>query len=168
MIEWINFSVMILSVIFLLYFYVKSVGPKALENKIGEIAYQKCARYRLISSIFMFIYFANYVIYIFYPLSVRLPRTFPWSYWVSFLIAVLIAIPGGYLMYRGVKDAGKETLVPKKEHVLYKGIYQKIRHPQAVGEMPFAWVFSFILNSPFLVLFSFILIPMRDRLSDES
>ena len=49
-------------------------------------------------------------------------------------------------------------MVPKKDHILYGGIYEKIRHPQAVGEMPLWWVLSFLLNSPFLVLFSFVYI----------
>jgi len=55
-----------------------------------------------------------------------------------------------------MKDAGSETISPKKEHTLYKGIYNRMRHPQAVGETSYWWVFSFFLNSPFLVLISFI------------
>jgi len=51
-------------------------------------------------------------------------------------------------------------MVVKKEHTLYGGIYQKIRHPQALGEMPFFWVFAFLLHSPFLVLFSFLWVPI--------
>jgi protein-S-isoprenylcysteine O-methyltransferase Ste14 len=72
-----------------------------------------------------------------FPLPLPLPRTFPWSWRVSALIAVLIAIPALYLMLRGVKDAGEETMRPKREHVMYGGIYTRIRHPQAVGEFPF-------------------------------
>jgi methanethiol S-methyltransferase len=39
---------------------------------------------------------------------------------------------------------------------MYHGIYRRIRHPQAAGEVWFWWVFAFLLNSPFLALFSFI------------
>jgi protein-S-isoprenylcysteine O-methyltransferase Ste14 len=79
---------------------------------------------------------------------------------VSALIAVVIAVPAGYLLWRGVRDAGKETLVVKKEHTLYGGIYEKIRHPQAVGEILFWWVIAFLLHSPFLVLYSTVWIPV--------
>jgi protein-S-isoprenylcysteine O-methyltransferase Ste14 len=159
-ISWINFIILVLSTIGVLYFYVISVGPAALEQKIGQIAYQRCARYRWITGSLMGVTTANYVIYTFYPLPIGLPETFPWSYWVSAIIAMLIAIPSGYLMLRGVKDAGEETMKPKKEHTLYCGIYEKIRHPQALGEMPLYWVFAFLCNSPFLVLYSFIWIPV--------
>ena len=160
MIAWINFAVMLLSALLCLYFYVKSAGPAALERKIGESAHRKCTRFRIIASIFMIVAAINYVIYFFYPLPLPLPRTFPWDWWISALIATSIAIPGGYLWFRGMKDAGQETILVKKEHTLYGGIYRKIRHPQAAGEITFWWVIAFFLNSPFLALFSFIWIPI--------
>ena len=51
-------------------------------------------------------------------------------------------------------------MVIRKEHTLFGGIYERIRHPQAAGEMPFWWVIAFLLNSPFLVLYSFVWIPI--------
>jgi protein-S-isoprenylcysteine O-methyltransferase Ste14 len=57
-------------------------------------------------------------------------------------------------------DAGRETLEPKREHTMYGGIYQRIRHPQALGEMPAFWIVAFALHSPFLVLWSSIYIPV--------
>lgn len=63
-------------------------------------------------------------------------------------------------MYRGVEDAGEETMRPKREHTLYGGIYTRIRHPQAVGELPLWWALAFPVNSPFLVLFSFCYVPV--------
>ncbi len=160
MIEWINFIVLIASALLYLYFYVKSAGPAALEKKIGKAAYPKCARYRLISAVFSFILLGNYVVYFFYPLPVPIPQMFPWDWWISVLIAVLIAFPGGYLLGKGAKAAGEESMKPKKEHTLYGGIYNKMRHPQAVGEAAFLWVIAFLLNSPFLVFLSFFLIPI--------
>ncbi len=160
MISWINFGVLIISSIIFLVYYIMSVRPASLEKVIGLIAYQRCARYRIVASVFMTVTAANYVIYFFHPLCVPLSHTFPWAWWSSVLIAMVIGIPSGYLMWRGIKDAGIETLTPKKKHSLYGGIYEKIRHPQAVGEMPFWWVIAFLLNSPFLVLFSFVYVPI--------
>jgi protein-S-isoprenylcysteine O-methyltransferase Ste14 len=160
MISWINFIIMIISALLFSYFYIKSVSPAALEKKIGKIAYLKCGRYRIIASVFEIIVIINYIIYFFYPLPVLLSRTFPWNRWISVLIAALIAIPAGYLFGKGIKDAGKEAMIPEKEHILYGGIYKKIRHPQAAGELTFWWVIALLLNSPFLAMFSIIWIPV--------
>ena len=160
MIAWINLIILIIATFLTLYFYVKSVGPAALEQKIGLAAYKKCTQYRFLSGLLMGVVTINYIVYIFYPLPIPLAPTFPWSWWVSVLIAVVIAIPSGYVWIRGMKDAGEETMLVKKEHSMYGGIYQKIRHPQAVGELPFWWVIAFLLHSPFLVLYSFVWIPI--------
>ena len=160
MIVWINFMIMLVSSFLFSYFYIKSVGPATLEKKIGREAYPRCAKYRLTAAIFEIIVCINYIVYFFYPLGIHIPRTFPWNWWISTLIAALIAVPAGYLFGKGVKDAGKEAMVPEKKHTLYKGIYNRIRHPQAVGELAFWWVIAFFLNSPFLALFSFIWVPI--------
>lgn len=160
MIAWINFASLLLAALLLLYFYVKSVGPAALEKRIGGAAYAKCTQYRIIASIFEIIAAANYIVYFFYPLPLRLPQTFSWGWWISIVISIVIAIPGGYLWWRGTRDAGRETIAPSKEQTLYGGIYRKIRHPQAAGEVTYWWVIAFILNSPFLTIFSFIWIPI--------
>jgi protein-S-isoprenylcysteine O-methyltransferase Ste14 len=160
LIEWINFAVMVLSTLLTLFFYLKSVGPVALAEKIGETAYKRCTVYRMMAGIFMTIAMVNYVLYIFYPLPLPLVDTFPWQRWISISIAILIAIPSGYIWFRGMRDAGEETMIVKQEHTLYGGIYEKIRHPQAVGEMPFWFVIAFLLHSPFLVLYSFVWVPI--------
>jgi protein-S-isoprenylcysteine O-methyltransferase Ste14 len=159
-IAWLNFAVLAVSTLLTLHFYVKSVGPAALEKKIGPAAYTRCTRYRFVAAGFMGVATANYLIYFFYPLPLPLPQSFPWPWWVSALIAGAIALPSGYLLWRGMRDAGEETMIVKKEHTLYGGIYQKIRHPQALGEMPFWWVIAFLLHSPFLVLYSTVWIPV--------
>ncbi len=61
---------------------------------------------------------------------------------------------------RAMQAAGRETNLVKKDHTLFGGIYKKIRHPQAAGEVTFWWVIAFLLNSPFLAIFSFILLPI--------
>jgi len=161
MISWTNFSVMLVSAFLFSCFYIKSVGPAALEKKIGKAAYSRCGKYRLIASVFEIIVVINYIIYFFYPLQVPLLlRVFPWDWWISILAAALIAIPAGYLLIRGLKDAGRESIIPEKKNMLHKGIYRKIRHPQAAGELLLWWVIALLLNSPFLVLLSFIWIPI--------
>jgi protein-S-isoprenylcysteine O-methyltransferase Ste14 len=160
MVNWINLISLILSAFLFLYFYVKSAIPATLEKRIGDIAYSRCTRYRLISGAFEIVAVVNYIAYFFFPLSVSLPRTFPWDWWISSVIGVLIATLGGYFLLKGLKDAGEESVFVKKEHNLFRGIYKKMRHPQAVGEVTFWWVIAFLLNSPFLALFSFIWIPI--------
>ena len=159
-IDWLNFIVLIMSTVLMAHFYIKSVGPAALEKKIGESAYPKCKQYRIIASAFEAMAVANYLIYYFYPLPINIPRFFPWEYWVSVVMGLVILIPSLILMFKGLRDAGKESLEPRKEHTLYGGIYETFRHPQAIGEA-FIWLgISFFLNSPFLILYSFLWFPL--------
>ncbi len=159
-IEWINFFVLIISSILFLAFYIRSVSPAQLERKMGEIAYSRCKTYRIIAGVFEGITVVNYVVYVFYPLPLGLPLIFPWEWWISAIVGLVILFPSLYLMIIGMRDAGEETLEPKKEHGLYTGIYEKIRHPQAIGESVLWFPIALFLNSPFLVLFSFLWIPV--------
>jgi protein-S-isoprenylcysteine O-methyltransferase Ste14 len=160
-IGWINFITLIIGGVLMTIFYLMSVRPTAMEKEMGEKAYRRAGIYRILASIFMFTLTANYILYRWYPLPFDpFPPRFPWPYWVSVLIAVMIAIPSLYLMVRGSLDAGKETLLPDKEHSMYAGIYGKIRHPQALGELPLWWVIAFLVHSPFLAVLSFIWIPV--------
>ena len=159
-IEWSTFVVLIISTVLMAHFYIKSVGPAALEKKIGESAYSKCKQYRIIASAFEVVAVANYLIYYFYPLPIDFPRFLPWEYWVSVAVGFVILTPSLTLMFKGLRNAGKESLEPMKEHTLYDGIYEILRHPQAVGEA-FIWLaISFFLNSPFLILYSFLWFPI--------
>ncbi|MFW9908345.1 MAG: methyltransferase family protein [Candidatus Thorarchaeota archaeon] len=160
MIEWLNVSSLVVSTILFTFFYIKSVGPATLEQKIGERAWEVCARYRLAMGVFEFLTIVNYVLYYFYPLPLPLPNQLPWDWWLSLVFAVLIGVPSVYLMVRGMMDAGEETLKPRKEHEMYGGIYERMRHPQAVGESVVWFPFALLLHSTFLVLYSFIFIPI--------
>jgi protein-S-isoprenylcysteine O-methyltransferase Ste14 len=160
LIPWINIGVLILATILMFYFYMQGARPAQLEKKIGPVAYQKCGRYRVIASLFELIAITNYIVYYFYPLPIPIPQTFPWSYWISVTTAVIIGVPCGYIMLRGVLDAGEAGMLPKKNQKLFGGIYTKIRHPQAMGELPLWWVMSLLFNSPFLALYSIVWIPI--------
>ena len=160
LIEWVNLAIFIVSVFFCTIYYIKSVQPAALEKKIGEIAYKKCTDYRKISGIFMFVIIINYFIYFYYPLPINFPRYFPWNYWISIIVVIAISVPSIIIMLKGVHDAGKETMRPSKEQTLYGGIYEKIRHPQIIGELGTWWIVPLLLNSPFLSLISLAMIPI--------
>lgn len=160
MIAWINLAVLLTATVLTAVYYVASAGPAALEKRVGAAAYGKCTRYRFLSGVFMTLVGVTYVVYAFYPLPLPLPRTFPWPYWVSAVIAVVIAVPSGVVWVWGMKDAGEETMLVKKEHQLYGGIYGKIRHPQAAGEVCYWWVFAFLCNSPFLAVYSIVWLPL--------
>jgi protein-S-isoprenylcysteine O-methyltransferase Ste14 len=160
MIAWLNFIVLVIATFLTGYLYIKSVQPVALAHKIGEAAWQRSARYRSISIIFMTITVINYIVYAFYPLPLSFPEHFTWPWPVSIVLGLIILIPATYLLIRGSKDAGEETLKPSPDHKMYGGIYEKMRHPQAVGESVTWLGGAFLLNSPFLVLYSLIWLPI--------
>ena len=160
MFSWINFIVLILSTALMVFFYIKSVYPATLSQKIGLRAYARCAYYRITASIFELITIINYLIYFFVPLSIGFPQFFMWDYWISIFVAIIILLPSLYIMLKGVKDAGREALFPDIDHTLYTGIYDKIRHPQALGEAFIWFSVALILNSPFLFLYSLVWFPL--------
>ncbi|MHA1725289.1 MAG: methyltransferase family protein [Promethearchaeota archaeon] len=57
-------------------------------------------------------------------------------------------------MGKAMKDAGSETLTPSKDLKMYGGIYNYIRHPQALVEFPIFVALGYLLNSWFLVFIS--------------
>ena len=160
MFAWINFSILLIASMLFLYYYVRSASPAGREKVIGARAYQLCFYNRLAAGALEFVITANYILYFFFPLPTPLPERFPWDWWISLVIALVIGIPATTLMMLGVAHAGEETIRPKMEHKMYAGIYTKLRHPQAVGEVFLFWVIAFLLHSPFLVLFSFIYFPI--------
>lgn len=159
-IAWLNLALLVGAMALTLVFYVLSVQPAALAEKIGPAAYGRCGRYRMVAGLMMGLETVGYVLYFFYPLPIPLPRAFPWPWWVSALIGAAIALPAGYMLARGMVDAGEETMVPKEEHTLYGGIYEKVRHPQAWEALLWLTV-AFLLHSPFLALFSLLWLPVE-------
>lgn len=154
-IGWLNFASIVLSSIIFSVLYVLSVRPAHLERKIGEKAYRRCGLYRTLSMVPMTLAMVNYVLYRWYPLPIDpLPARFPWPYGVSLILAVALGLPAMAVFIQGMRDAGEETLAPDKSHTLYGGIYEKIRHPQALGEAPLWLIMALLLNSPFLTFFS--------------
>ena len=160
MIAYLNIVVLISSGLIFFVLYVISVSPAQLEKRWGAAAYPRCGRIRAVAMVFEFIAVGCYIVYYFYPLPLPLPTQFAWGWPVSLAIGTLVGVPSIWLMVKGMLDAGTESAVPDKSHTLYGGIYKYMRHPQAFGEMTIWWAIAFWLNSPFLVLFSFIWIPL--------
>lgn len=160
MIAWLNLTLLTFSALLFLYYYVLSVSPAALEAIYGHKAYQRCGNYRVVAIGFEFITVINYIVYFYYPVNSPIPQTFLWPWWISVSLALLIGVPAVSLMIVGMKDAGEEAVRPRKEHGMYEGIYAKLRHPQAVGEV-FIWlVIALLLNSPFLAVYSLLFVPI--------
>lgn len=161
MISWINFFVCILSSVLFLLFYIRSVRPAGRALLEGPAAYQKCYIDRLLSGVFEGVITLNYILFLFFPLPcLPISEHFPWPWWVSIVIGLVIGIPATWLMIKGAMDAGEETIKPKVNHSMYTGIYERIRHPQATGEVFLFAVIGFLLHSPFLVLYSLIFFPI--------
>jgi protein-S-isoprenylcysteine O-methyltransferase Ste14 len=160
MIAWVNFTILLIASVLFLLFYVRSARPAGRAMIIGPGAYQRCFYERIVSAIFEFVITANYILYFYYPLPIPLPVKFPWPWWVSVVIAVLIGVPALALMSLGILAAGEETMHPKKLHSMYGGIYTKLRHPQAEGEVFLFPVMALLLLSPFLLIFSLIYFPL--------
>jgi protein-S-isoprenylcysteine O-methyltransferase Ste14 len=157
---WLNLFALLVTLLLTHVLYSESVQPARLARKIGDRAYRRAAVYRLLASVAMLLHVVAMVVYYFYPLPIGLPRSFGWGWLVSIVMAAVIALPSAYLMLRGARDAGKETMTPDPNHKMYGGIYEKVRHPQAIGEYPLWIVIALLLNSPFLVLFSLLWLPV--------
>jgi methanethiol S-methyltransferase len=160
MFAWINFAVLLTASILFVLFYVRSAAPAGREKLIGPRAYRLCYYDRLAAGTFEGLITANYILYYFFPLATPLPDKFPWAWWISLVLAALIGIPATILMVIGVRDAGEEAMRPRKEHVMYGGIYTRLRHPQASGEVFLFLVIAFLLHSPFLAIFSLVYFPL--------
>ena len=103
--------------------------PVTREEQRGENAWEECAKLRSISFIFVGIMILNTILWIWFPVPAL-----------------------------AMRDAGKEMHTPQKGIQLHGGIYKKIRHPGAVGEMPLYVVVALFVNSLFLTVWMIIFI----------
>jgi protein-S-isoprenylcysteine O-methyltransferase Ste14 len=128
------------------------------SEKHGDKAWTDCKKFRSIGGLAELISIVNLILWIWFPL----PGVNEWiissDIWMGVVIGLCILIPCTFLLLRGVKDAGSETLSPSKETEMYGGIYNYIRHPQTLGEFLMFPALGFMFNSWFLVVFSLIFI----------
>ncbi|MBN2379578.1 hypothetical protein JXM67_07230 [candidate division WOR-3 bacterium] len=160
MFSWFNMGVLIAATVLFTYFYLVSVRVAKLEQKIGDRAYKVSTANRVVSAFSITLAAACYVCHFFFPLPIPVFDRFPWPYWISAIFGGILALPSLYFWIRGMIDAGKGTMVVEKEFKPYTGIYKRIRHPQAAGELLAWWVMAFFLHSPFLALYSIVWIPI--------
>jgi protein-S-isoprenylcysteine O-methyltransferase Ste14 len=154
----VNLISLILSYVLFSYFYTLSIQPFKREKKRGQKAWKQCKNFRIIGIFFESIAVMNLILWIWFPLPIVDSWIISMNFWVGIIIAIIIAIPCGIVMYLGLKAAGSESLTPSKETIMYSGIYRYIRHPQTLGEFPFFIAISFAVNSWFLVMISFLYI----------
>jgi len=159
-VAWTNVLLMVVTALLACAFYCRSATPAALEKRIGERAYERCRRYRMVSAAFMTLHYLQFVAYRFFPLPLPIPRRFPWSWWVSASLALVVAVPALWLLRQGGLYAGRESMRPGSKRRLFGGIYRKIRHPQALSELVLFWPYALLLDSPFLAVFSLLWVPL--------
>ena len=156
-IAWLNLFSLHLSAFLFAYLTTLSVMPMTREEQRGETAWDECARLRSISFVFAGIMILNTILWIWFPL--------PEIAWVlspdplfGIILGVIITVPCLAILRVAMRDAGKEMHAPQKGIQLHGGIYKKIRHPGAVGEMPLYVVVALIVNSLFLTIWMIIFI----------
>lgn len=159
MVAWINFGMMLLFITLFTVLYIRSVSPARLEAKLGDRAYTHCGKVRAVSIFFLIAVMVNYLLFDIYPLPIEALMTFNWSYWISLALALVIAIPTTYMVATGMKDAGDEAVQPDKDSEMFRGIYDRIRHPQT-WEYAYFFAIALLLDNPFLLLFSLIWLPL--------
>lgn len=151
MIEWLNFFILFFSTLLFSYFYTLSIQPVKREENRGERAWKECMMLRSLSIGFEFIKTINMVLWTWFPIQI-LNWKIHSNYLIGVFLGFIISLPSAFILLKGVKDAGFETIQPSKETPMYRGIYKYIRHPQSGGEFPLFIALAFAINSWFLVI----------------
>ncbi|MFX1566151.1 MAG: methyltransferase family protein [Promethearchaeota archaeon] len=156
-IAWINFLTLNLVTILCWWLYIRSVQPYNRAQRFGKSAWQTAKRDRSFSGILMCVLTVNMILWLWFPIPELAWLVHP-NWLNSILIGIILAIIFTPIWFKGIKDAGRETMEPSPSTELYGGIYNYIRHPQAVGEMPWFVIIPLFLNSLFLVIWATIMI----------
>ncbi|MHA1734120.1 MAG: methyltransferase family protein [Promethearchaeota archaeon] len=141
-----NFAFLLASFVLFAVFYTLSLQPVKRSQEHGDAAWRQCAYFRLVASIFESVLVVNLVLWVFFPIPGWFLPIFP-EWWEALLLGLVLMVPFGAVMAVGMRDAGKETMQPSKDTKLYGGIYEKIRHPQTLGEFPMFPLFGLMVNS---------------------
>ncbi|MFX1582511.1 MAG: methyltransferase family protein [Promethearchaeota archaeon] len=156
-ISWMNFLILNLVTVLCWWLYIRSVQPYTRAQRFGESAWKTAKRDRALSGILMSILTVNMILWLWFPIPELAWVVHP-NWLISILIGIILAIIFTPIWIKGIKDAGRETMEPSPSTELYGGIYNHIRHPQAVGEMPWFVIIPLFLNSLFLVIWATVMI----------
>lgn len=157
LVAWINFLILNVVAVFCWYFYILSVQPVTRSEKYGDQAWTMAKRHRFITGVLMGAMTVNMVLWLWFPIPVLAwPVHTIWL--VSILLGLILAMLFTPIWIKGVRDAGKEAMVPSQSTEMFGGIYNYIRHPQTVGEMPWFVIIALFMNSLFLTIWAIIMI----------
>lgn len=154
MLEILNFLLFIATSTASAILYVKSVSPAQMEREKVPLPYELSKRYRMGSLVAMGLALVFFILCRSLPIANALAAPFRWPQWLSFFFAMLLALPALALMITGLQDMGSESYSPAKTNKLQtKGIYKKIRHPQAYEALLWPAI-ALGLHSPLLLALS--------------
>lgn len=157
LVAWINFLILNVVAVFCWYFYILSVQPVTRSEKYGDQAWKMAKRHRFITGVLMGAMTVNMVLWLWFPIPVLAwPVHTIWL--LSILLGLILAMLFTPIWIKGVRDAGKEAMVPSQSTEMFGGIYNYIRHPQTVGEMPWFVIIALFMNSLFLTIWAIIMI----------
>ncbi len=154
---WLNFLILNIATIFCWYLYVLSVQPAHRAERFGEKAWIDCKRFRFVSGLLMGVMVMNLILWLWFPIDELAWPVHP-NPFVGIIIGITLALIFTPIWVKGILDAGMETMEPTKSTKMYGGIYNYIRHPQALGEMPWWIIIPLFLNSLVLVFWSTLMI----------
>jgi len=156
-ISTLNFLSLNFSAVLFLYFSIRSVMPVTREEKVGQKAWDDCYQDRLRLSYVLSLMVINMFLWIWFPIE-ELKLSIFQNNMVGILIAIFILIPCSIILYFALKHGGIEHIKPMKKTTLHGGIYQFIRHPGILGEMPLYIAIGFFINSLFITLWATFLV----------
>lgn len=170
LLPWLNFSLLIVSLILFAGFYIPSLMPAKLAEIRGETAWKLCERLRIIGTIFMVVALIAILLWLWFPFPhlAGLIHPNPWVGIILGLLVFLISLP---IWIKGIKDAGAECKTPSKKSKMFGGIYNYIRHPQTLGEISWFIAGTLFVNSFFLLililLFLLIYLPIMLHVEEQ-
>ncbi len=168
--SWINFVSLNISMVLFSYLGFLSIMPITRLEKRGKRAWKECKILRDISSIFGILMVVNTIMWLWAPIAQLSWQIHP-NPFIPITIAIIIGIPCTIIMIIATKDAGKEMMAPQPETKMHKGIYDHIRHPGALGELPLYVCVAIFINSLFLLFwmstFVIIYLPIMIHLEEK-
>jgi protein-S-isoprenylcysteine O-methyltransferase Ste14 len=150
---WLNLVSLHVSAFLFVYLYILSAMPVTRAEKRGEKAWKECKWLRILAGFFESVTTADMILWIWFPVP-NLAWSFHPDPLVGRIVAFAIAVPSSAILMKGIKDAGQETMRPSKSTKMFGGIYQQIRHPQTLGEMPLFIAIALFINSLFLTVWA--------------